>query len=380
MARDLVANYVGADVGILVTVMLVVRMLYAFADAGLRGYHHVSTAAGIELFATVARVILQVGLVVVGLGLTGMLFGYVAAFGAVGLLGVYLLVHEATFTKPTRRHVASTLQFAKFAWLSSLKTHVSASMDTLVLGFFVTNSLIGVYNASWNLAVVLALASQSLSSALFPELSSLSADDNVGAFESILSEALRYAGLVCIPGVIGLALVGSKVLRIYGSEFPNGAGIALLLGVFALFSSYEGQFQSALNALNRPDLSFRVNALFVVVNITGNVVLVAAVGWIGAAVATTASMGLALVYAYVLTDRHVDVTLPLRDVGHQLAAAALMGVAVYAVQRVTAPLPYYAVVVPIAVGVVVYFAALLAVSRPVREKAFELLEGWRGAV
>ena len=223
-------------------------------------------------------------------------------------------------------------------------------------------------------------ASQSLYSALFPALSELDAKDDMGAFSSILDEALRYAGIICFPGIIGLALVGSTVLRVYGAEFTDGAVIAVLIGVFALFSSYQGQFQTALNALNRPDLSFRVNALFVVVNVTGNVVLVATVGWVGAAVATTVSMGVALIYAYILTNRQVDVELPVRDVGHQIAAAVIMGIVVYLVEYAIASFPYYFVVVSVGVGVITYSIVLLSISQPVRKKTFEILDGWRATI
>lgn len=380
LARDWIASYIGANIVTFVAVMLLAKVVHSFANAGLRGYHRVSMAATLELITTIARVVLQVALVVAGFELVGMLVGYTVTFGAMGVLGIYLIVSEDPIAQPARRHIASTLNFAKFAWLGSLKSQVSGWMDTLVLGFFVTNGLVGIYNVSWNLAIVLTLASQSLYSALFPALSELDAKDDLGAFSSILDEALRYAGIICFPGIIGLALVSSTVLRVYGTEFTDGAVIAVLIGVFALFSSYQGQFQTALNALNRPGLSFRVNALFVVVNVTGNVVLVATVGWVGAAVATTVSMGVALIYAYILTNRQVDVELPVRDVGHQIAAAVIMGIVVYLVEYAIASFPYYFVVVSVGVGVITYSIVLLSISQPVRKKTFEILDGWRATI
>lgn len=380
LAHDRIASYIGADIVAFVAVMLLVKVVHSFANAGLRGYHRVSMAASLEFVTTIARVVFQVALVVTGFEIVGMLIGYTVAFGVMGVLGIYLIVSEDQIAQPARKHISSTLNFAKFAWLGSLKSRVSGWMDTLVLGFFVTNGLVGIYNVSWNLAIILTLASQSLYSALFPALSELDAKNDLGAFSSILSEALRYAGIVCFPGVIGLALVSSTVLRVYGSEFTEGAVIAVLIGVFALLSSYQGQFQTALNALDRPDLSFRVNALFVVVNVTGNVILVATVGWVGAAVATTVSMGVALVYGYVLTNRHVDVKLPVRDVGHQITAAVVMGVVVYAVEYIIASLPYYFVVISIGVGIIVYSVVLLSISQPVRKKTFEIFDSWNAAI
>lgn len=380
LAREWVTDYIGADIVILVAAMLLANIINGFANSGLRGYHRVSTAATLEFITTVVRMLLQVAFVIAGYKLVGMLVGYAIAFGIVGVLGLYLVIKEASISPPTRTHVVSTLDFAKYSWLGSLQTRVSGWMDTVVLGFFVSNGLVGIYNVSWNLAIILALASQSLASALFPTLSELDAKDDLKSFSSILSEALRYAGILCFPGIVGLAIVGPKVLRVYGSEFPEGAKIAVLIGIFALFSSYQGQFQTALNALDRPDLAFRVNAVFVVVNITGNVVLVATIGWIGAALATTASMGVALGYGYVLINRQVDLTLQFRDIGHQVTAAIFMGLVVYAVENIVASQPYYYVIIPIGIGVIIYSVILLSISQPVREKTFEILDSWGATI
>lgn len=377
LTHDFISDYVGAEVGLLVGVMLVAKIIYVFADSGLRGYHRVATAAKFELQATVLRVILQVGVVVAGFGLTALLVGYVVAFAITGLLGIYVLISEVEFVRPARRHIESTLQYAQYSWLTILKTRISASMDTIVLGFFVTNALVGIYGASWNLATVLALASQSLSSALFPALSELGTNEDLDEFRSILGQALIYAGIICIPGIVGLAIIGEDILRIYGPSFPDGVGIVVILSVFALFSSYEGQFRTALDALDRPDLTFQINALFVVTNISGNIVLVSIYGWVGAALATAGSMGLSLIYAYILTDRLVGLKIPVDEILRQIAAAVMMGVVVYGLEIVTAPFPYYVVIIPIGVGAGVYFAILFAISKTIRWKAVELLSDWQ---
>lgn len=377
LAREWVADYIGAGVVIFVAAMLLANIINGFANSGLRGYHRVSTAATLEFVTTVVRMILQVGFILAGYKLVGMMVGYTIAFGLVGVLGLYLIIKENTISLPARTHITSTLKFTKYSWLGSLQTQVSGWMDTVVLGFFVSNGLVGIYNVSWNLGIILALASQSLASALFPTLSKLDAKDDLQSFSSILNEAFRYAGILCFPGIVGLAIVGPKVLRVYGSEFVEGAEIAVLIGVYALLSSYQGQFQTALNALDRPDLAFRVNAILVVVNITGNFFLVATIGWIGAAIATTVSMGVALGYGYILINQQVNFTLQFRDIGRQITAAILMGLVVYAVQNVVASQPYYYVVIPIGIGVITYSIILLSISRPIREKTFEIIDSWR---
>lgn len=375
LAGSHVNRYIGASVSELMVFLVLVRLGYGYVTAGLRGQHRVATAAILEAAATVLQAGVQVVLAIgLGLGFLGLVYGYLSAFGVIIALGIILIFGKHQPVLPSREHVDSLLSFAQYSWLGVLKTRTSAWMDIIVLGFFVPQSLVGIYGASWRVAVVISLASQSLWQALFPAMSELNAKENTTEIRSLFEKGLMYGGVIAIPGAVGLIILGSQILRVYGSDFTQGGYILAILSLSALFASYEGQFRAALDAIDRPDLTFRSNFLFLVTNITGNVILVWQFGWIGAAVATSGSMLTSLLYSYTLLDQTLGVTIPLREIGKQVTASAVMAASVFIIDTIVNSLPYYFVIVTISVGVIIYGVTLLGLSPEVRSKVAEYID------
>lgn len=166
-------------------------------------------------------------------------------------------------------------------------------------------------------------------------------------------------------------LLDERLLRIYGDEFTQGTRVLLILIVAALFYAYQNQILTTLNAIDRPDLSFRVNALFIVANLALNVVLVYLYGWIGAAVATALSVTISLVVAYYMLKTLIDFATPYREIARQWTAALLMGAVVYGtlwIENTHRLLGHNAatVIVLTGLGAVVYFLVLFAISAQFR--------------
>ena len=151
------------------------------------------------------------------------------------------------------------------------------------------------------------------------------------------------------------------------------AAIPLAVLIVAnLLMSYQNQLLNTLNAIDRPERSFRVNALFVVSNVSLNVVLIYLYGWLGAAVATALSVSVSLVAAHRSLGAIVDFAIPYREIGRQWLAALAMGAVVLAGRRVETTYRLLehnlaTVFVLVGLGAGVYFLALLAISPRFRE-------------
>jgi O-antigen/teichoic acid export membrane protein len=380
LARPLLNDYLGRDLALVLVVMLVAKSAYFLAITALRGQHRVATAAGLELGGQGTRALVQSAFVLAGAGLVGLLVGYIAAFSLVALVGGALLVRHHGVTVPSRKHFERLLAFMQYSWLRTLKTRTSAWMDTIVLGFFVSNSLIAVYEISWNIAVVFALASQSIATALFPTLSEQATEESLDTVRSMLDGGMVFAGVFSIPGVTGAALLGPEVLRLYGPEYTIGGTVLALLAFSSLFSSYEGILQTALDAVNRPDLSFRANLLYIGANVVGNVVLAWQFGMVGAAVATASAMGLSLAYSFYALRTTIDITVPVGELARQVLATAVMAGVVLAVEPLVVGFPYYYVLAVIGAGAATYAITLVTLSGRVRGHVLEVIAEFRRAV
>ena len=64
--------------------------------------------------------------------------------------------------------------------------------------FFVSPSLIGIYEVAWGLGSMLAVISTSVRTTLFPEISDLSAQEE--EISHYLKEGLTFSGILVVPG------------------------------------------------------------------------------------------------------------------------------------------------------------------------------------
>jgi O-antigen/teichoic acid export membrane protein len=135
---------------------------------------------------------------------------------------------------------------------------------------------------------------------------------------------------------------------------------------------YQNQLLNTLNAIDRPDLAFRVNVVFVGANITLNVGFIYLYGWIGAAIATTASVAISLVFAYRHVDSIIDFDVPTNNIAKQWFAALLMSGVVYGGLQIenTYNLLNHnvsVVLILVAAGAGVYFVTIVSISTEFRE-------------
>jgi len=366
LTRPYLNDYLGFRGTTLLVVALAVILVYALVSAMLHGAEKVHLAALLQPLSRVVRSGVQLAVVFLGIiggSIAGLVWGYVAGASVAAVAGALLLSLRPTV--PSREELASLLEFTRYSWLSGIEGRSFSAMDTVVLGLFVTSSFIGYYEVAWNLASLLAIFGNSIAESLFPTISKLDSNAEYATIRNLVSNGLAYTGLFLIPGFVGVLFIGETVLGIYGSEFRQATTVLAILVAARLIYAYEAQFVMMLNALDHPDVAFRVNVLFVVANIILNLVLVSIYGWVGAAVGTALAALVGLVSAYYALADRITVQIPLGELSRQFAAAGVMGVALYPFQDlllglVRKPIPEALVLVGF--GAAVYFCVLTVLS------------------
>jgi len=337
----------------------------------LEGTKRVGQSGILQAGERVIRTVVQVGTLLAGFGVGALVLGHGIAFLFASLIGVMLI--KSRFRQPTRRHVRSLIAYARYAWLGTLRTRIFGWFDTFVLSFFVSASLIGIYEAAWGIAGVLGIVSLAIRRTLFPEVSDLSASDDYDRIRSILNDGLVFSGVFVIPGLAGALIVGSRILRFYRPEFSQGAGILVILICAYLAEAYGSQFISVINALDRPDVAYRVNLFFIIASIVLTTTLVFLFGWYGAAVATVSASVFRTILGYrALVGELESVPIPLAQIGRQLFAAAVMAVIIASISPFVPASRFWTIVLILA-GAGIYVGVLLLISDIVRNKSLAFL-------
>lgn len=364
--------YVGADVAVLFAGLFAGQVMFSTVMSALAGQHLVAHSGLLKTVDRVLRVAAQVALVLAGYRVVALVGGELLAVAVSVVVGV--LVFRVRFAVPRLAHVRRLLAYARYSWINNVKAKTLGWMDTIVLSLFVAPGVIGIYEISWRLASMLVLLSNAVRKTLFPEMSHRAATGDSDELLDLLDEGLFAAGMFAIPGLVGALVLGQRILRIYGPEFVRGAVVLPILVVALGIDAYGSQFETLVNALDRPDLTFRVNLLFVITNLTLNVALIWAYGFLGAAVATAASSLLLLGFGFYFTVKLVGYpAVPLRDIARQVVAGLAMGVGIVALQALVPWTNMYVTVGTVFAGAGVYFVALYAISGRFRRKTEDLL-------
>jgi len=369
--RDQVNAYVGQPVAELVVLLLVVSIFSGLVNSALNGTHRVHIYAPLSTVKQGAQSAIMIALVYLGWELSGMLLGHALGTALIAAVGLWFV--KPSMAIPRWRHVVRLYDFAKFSWLGSMRKKTFSDMDILVLGLFVPSGLTGVYAVAYTLSKFLDIFGSAIRNTLLPELSKRSAVDDDQMIRTLTNDAITYAGLFLIPGIVGGAILGDRLMRIYGPGFETGAIVLPILLVGILAYSYNKQLLNTLNGIDRPNLAFRANAVFIGSNLVLNLALVYTIGWVGAAIGTATSAGIGLLFGFYYTRKYVDFTVPYGDIAHQWAAAIGMGAVVYAT-RVFAGSQWtwvdefnvVFVVSLVGLGAAVYFILLLGISSTFR--------------
>lgn len=335
-------------------------------NSALKGQDSVHIFALLRPLKIGLRSLIQIGLVVfLGWQILGLLVGYIGAVAIILVVGILFVRIRPRM--PEREHVRSLLDYAKFSWLGGLKTRAFNDVDILILGALVPTNLVGVYSIVWSLTKVLDLFSTAINDSMFPTISNVATEEGPEATTKYIEDATRYGGFLTLPGTVGGLVLADRLFMLYGSEFSIGTEVFGWLLVSILSFGYMRQFLNALNALDRPDLAFYANGVFIGTNICLNVVLIWQIGWVGAAIASAVSSSVGLVLSYHLLRTVVPFNFPVRVVGKQVGAALAMGGVVLLLQNflhttVLNEYNFVMVLALVAVGAGIYVLILLAVS------------------
>jgi O-antigen/teichoic acid export membrane protein len=377
LGRSYFSAYIGAPVTAEFVFLLVSTGLFKLVHGVLSGEKQVGRSGLLQSVDRILRTLLQVGFIFLGYSISGLLIGHAVALMTAGLLGAFFA--HSWPRMPSKDHLRSVLEYARFSWLARLKGRAFGWTDTAMLGLFVASSLIGIYEVAWALASTLILVSNSIQHTLFPEFSDLSTDDDYDRIHHLLNEGLVFTGVFCIPGLVGAALVGPRILAIYGGAFRAGSVVLVLLILARLIAAFGEQFISAINAIDRPRVVFYISATFIIVNVVLNGTLIWAYGWQGAAVATTlSSTGLFLAGFGAITRLIGRPTLPWKSFGSQVLAASGMGGAIF-ILRDLVPTGHYWTVALVVAAAIVYTVLLVGLSGRVREKVRGLVRSTTSA-
>jgi O-antigen/teichoic acid export membrane protein len=248
------------------------------------------TIVGLELYHSVTVAVLS-----------WVIFNGIIVIGCFGLFGYRFLM--ATDTPGPYIEI---LRYASPLGVASILSTVSSYADLVIVGGYLNLISLGIYNLAVQISMILSLVViLPLTTALLPELASVSGNDN--QISNGLRLAIRFLVLSLLPASLIIAGVSSQLLTLFSGGGVYLAGLALLeiIAITYIFVGIQTAIFTLLQATGHTIQALIVAGVSAVVDIVGAALLIPNDGLIGAAL-TKALVGfLSMIAAlYLVRNYH----------------------------------------------------------------------------
>ncbi|GJD81695.1 hypothetical protein GCM10007886_54890 [Methylobacterium gregans] len=335
---------------LIVAAAIVTQSSSAFTIGLLRGYQAFGRMARIMLIAAAA----QIGVTVLGAATLG-LAGALSAAIIVGLAPSLFLLRELRGGSPVAPELRGRLvRYCGATWLAYLLTAVTwARTEILFLERSWGSEAVAFFSVGLTLANLAVQAPLLLTGPLLPVLAqNIAAKQHAVAVE-IYRTGMRYLAMLVFPACFGVAAIASVfVPLVYGPAFAKAVAPAVMLVVAAAFYALTAVTQIYMNAAERNRFNILVGVVGAASIIASGLIIIPAHGLMAAAATRTTVQILTAAASLWYVHHHLHAPAPLGQIARIVCAAALCGLAAFALLRA---FPSPAALVPaIVTGMLVY--------------------------
>ena len=312
---------------------------------------------------------------------TAALLGYALAQGA----ALVWLTLRQDIRLAARRPDAALLRQAMRFGLPLIAAGLAAWVGMNAIRILVDHregaAAMGLLAVGWNLGHRLTTtASMLVTVAAFPlAVESFRGGARDEAYAQITANGLLMLAIL-LPATVGLYLVQAPLVTLLVAAPYRAMTLAILPAALAagLFRNIRTHVADQIFILiERTGVVCTMTALEAVLAVIGCVVGLVVAGTVGAAVGSALGFGAAMLAGFVVCVRRTGVRLPLADAGLIAGATTAMAATLIVLQRFALPgNAAVAIGVEIAVGAIVYAAALVALFPGLSRSAWSR---WRGA-
>lgn len=191
-------------------------------------------------------------------------------------------------------------------FLSGFLGVVSGWIDTLVLGYFCDQTLVGIYTSALLLASLVTLGPDLLYPVILPMMTECYAQNRHEELADLFHTVTRWIVWMTVPAVLFVGVFAAEGLQImFGGEYlPAAAAVAVLvLGRLVYIISWTRATAMVLE--ERTQTILFITLVENGINLGLNILLVPRMGILGAGWATTISVGITAIITFLLFKKNL---------------------------------------------------------------------------
>jgi len=256
-----------------------------------------------DLFQNGTRLFLLIILLILGYGVLGATFAYTFAIVATPFVAFYYLNKIFPIFSKDIKPISMKKELLSFSWplmFAGMLGLVMGWIDTLMVGYFLTATDVGIYRASLSTAALLMIVPSSFGSIFFPVITEIYSKGKMQELEDMDSTVTKWIFMIVFPLVLLMMLLSKQVLNVlYGSAYITGAASLCILGFGYAIISFVYPTNQLIQTIGRTRLILINMGVGAIIDVVLNFHLIPLYGINGAAIATILSLLTVNVLAFV---------------------------------------------------------------------------------
>lgn len=172
----------------------------------------------------------------------------------------------------------------------SLLLTIMSWTDTLMLGYFKTPEIVGMYNAAYTVASLLSVVINSVGFLYVPIISQLFSKNQIKELGVINATSTRWTFMFTLPLFFLFFIYPEFVLNFfYDSRYIEASIVLQILSIGFIMNSYFGMNYYTLMSIGQSKLLMNCTLISAALNILLNLLLIPSFGMIGASIASCLS-------------------------------------------------------------------------------------------
>jgi O-antigen/teichoic acid export membrane protein/O-antigen ligase len=267
--------------------------------------HRTGLLLKLDVITTLLQVSATVVIAALGLGVDAI----AAALSAGSIVnGVVIAIAARRLLEPSTERRVGRLALVRRSLplgLLAIMTKVYLMVDLVLLGWLVTGSRLGDYAAASKLLTVLATVAGVVVAGALPAISSLVG--RTDELQLLIGRIWTWLAVGAMPIFVAVALFAPLIVEVVlGHGYDQAAPLLRILSLAGAISVVNNLLGAMMVAFHKTRALFIQNAVAIVVNVAGNLILVPKVGVVASAWLTAGCEVIVLVGAVVVIRAEVD--------------------------------------------------------------------------
>jgi O-antigen/teichoic acid export membrane protein len=216
---------------------------------------------------------------------------FVFAALAIGIIGLILFYREYGLRLPLQKsRFQKIIDISYPMLLASSMGLIIGWVDTFMLGYFVDEKAVGIYNVAYKVAFVSSILLTTVTTVISPRVARLSSMNQYEELKVMVKNIAKMlslgAALIFLVTIFNMELI----LSFFGKEFIAGASALGVLLIGQFISSYSGPVAMLLQMTGHEKNFMYISIVAMLMNVVLNLTLIPSYGFMGAAIASAATL------------------------------------------------------------------------------------------